>query len=206
MNYCMILLAGILAGITVNMFSDAKEPAVNKLKHPGQYIYKDKYCVIVNMAMPLLFLYTYLKLGINFEGVKGMVFVTLLVGAVLSDIRKREIPNRLIAVFLAAGIAFSVISLDLNVVLNAVIAFLLFGVVFLVISKITKGGVGEGDVKLIACSGLFLGISGLFSSVFMALMLTCAASIALLILRLANRKSFLPFAPFFLAGFVISIL
>lgn len=205
MEYCLVLFGGIIAGILANVLSDTLEFDAIKLKNVSHYVFRDKYCIIMNITMPMLFLYITLKLGMDFDGIKAMAFVTLLAVAVLHDIKKREIPNKLIIAFLAIGIFFALIGLNLDVLINSVISFLLFGTAFLIISKISKGGVGEGDVKLIACSGLFLGVSGLFSSVFMALVLTFVAGIALMISRLAGRKSFLPFAPFFLAGFLISI-
>ena len=205
MNYCLLFLVGIIAGILANVLSDTLELNAIKLKNVLHYVIRDKYCVIVNIIMPLLFLYISVKMGINFDSIKTMVFVTLLAVAVLHDIKRREIPNKLIIAFLIIGMVFAVLSLNINVLLNSIMSFLLFGVAFLIISKVSKGGVGEGDIKLIACSGLFLGVSGLFASVFMAMILVFVASIALIILRLVNRKSFLPFAPFLLAGFLISI-
>lgn len=87
----------------------------------------------------------------------------------------------------ASGILFAV----------ALIGFLIYG---------NDGAMGMGDVKLYIPIGMFLGWKLALLSLFLAVMLGGITSIILLLFRVVNRKSAIPFGPFIVAGTYVAAL
>jgi prepilin signal peptidase PulO-like enzyme (type II secretory pathway) len=83
--------------------------------------------------------------------------------------------------------------------------FFLVAGVFGIIYKTSKGGIGAGDVKLIACSALFLDPGDLLTTVIISFLFTFLTGIVLMITRRMDKKALVPFSPFILAGFLVSI-
>ena len=91
------------------------------------------------------------------------VLIGLLVLAVYSDITKRKIPNRITMPAMLIGIIWSTINSGLNGFLFSTFGFALGLAVFLL--PYISGGMGAGDVKLMAAIGALKGWRfALFSS------------------------------------------
>ncbi|MDX1580541.1 MAG: prepilin peptidase [Alphaproteobacteria bacterium] len=107
-------------------------------------------------------------------------FVILLLIAIATDVRRYEIPNWLVLVLLAGGLALLAIELP-----NAVIAHVLTGLGGLVVGFILYAvtGMGAGDAKLLAASLLWAGPGALTPMLFWL----AIASALLVILLLAGR-------------------
>lgn len=67
----------------------------------------------------------------------------------------------------------------------------------MLVSLLTKGGFGGGDIKLTAGLGLFYGLPGTVTVLFTAVL---TALFAGLVLRRSRKELRLPFAPFLLLG------
>ena len=91
-------------------------------------------------------------------------------------------------------------------VLGFCFGLLLYGLIAVAGSRILgKDAMGWGDVKLAACSGLFLGWKGFLLSTLIA---AIAGSIILLVLAKAKnheKHREYPFAPFMVAGIIIAM-
>ena len=68
-----------------------------------------------------------------------------------------------------------------------------------------KEAFGEGDVKLAMTIGAYLGIQGLFLSLFFAVLLGAACGSILLALRIKHFGEHIPFAPAMATGAVIAL-
>ena len=79
-------------------------------------------------------------------------------------------------------------------------------VLLLVIRFITKGGIGMGDIKLLALMGLLEGSGGLMGSIMFSCIVIFVIAVILMITRRKNRKDELPFAPALLLGSYLSII
>ena len=66
------------------------------------------------------------------------------------------------------------------------------------------GAMGMGDVKLFLPIGLFLGWKLALLALFLSIMLGGITSIILLILRIKDRKSAIPFGPFIIIATFIA--
>ena len=131
---------------------------------------------------------------------QAVFFIALLATASVFDIRKKIIPDSICALIALAGlICFSPVRL-----------FGILAALPLLIAALCKqGGIGGGDIKLTAASGLVLGfmpgIAGLTIGLAAMLLFYAGSEIARW-LRKGEKKSgraSLPLAPFLSIGFLI---
>lgn len=80
------------------------------------------------------------------------------------------------------------------------------GVGILILSLVLKGSIGKGDGYLLCISGLALGLKQNLSILFYGLFLAGGTAAVLLGLGKVKRDTKLPFVPFLLGGFVLTVL
>ena len=132
---------------------------------------------------------------------KIVISLAYLILISLSDLRWQQIPNAMLFALFT-----SIFSFEISSAYRAIPAHLLcavfFGIVFFLITYYTKG-LGVGDIKLAAVLGYS---NGFIQTV---LILTSAAFLGLIfyLLFLIFRKKInvLPFAPFVLFGYLITL-
>ena len=129
----------------------------------------------------------------NLAAAQAVIFTVLLFAASACDLKKREIPDQLNgAIALTALLSFSPCNL----------LGLLTGLPFL-IAAVACGGMGGGDIKLMAASGLVLGLPGGIAATVLGLtaILPVCGTLTL-IHRLHGRREKIPFplGPFLAAG------
>jgi len=83
---------------------------------------------------------------------------------------------------------------------------LVLGMGIVLLSRITKGKIGEGDGLVLCVTGLGLGFWCNLELFALALMIAAAFSIVLLILRLAGRKQSIPFIPFLFISYIFLLI
>ena len=71
------------------------------------------------------------------------------------------------------------------------------GFLFFVLTLLTKGAIGGGDIKLIATLGLWLGIKPLITVIIYGAIAGGLAALLLLLLKKTTRKQFLAYGPYF---------
>ncbi|MBQ6538283.1 MAG: prepilin peptidase [Eubacterium sp.] len=123
----------------------------------------------------------------------------LLVMAVL-DIKSRRIP-------LQPGMILLVVITGLSIPFAADIVSRLLGVAvgaFLyIVSKISRGEVGEADAFVYAVTGMTIGIYHNVEVLLVSLFFAAIVSAFLLVIKRVDRKYKLPFIPFTFAGYVV---
>ena len=95
---------------------------------------------------------------LEFAGLKVLTLGGYLAGAVIVDLRQRRIPNSLCAVAIITGLILQFVAAGADG-LVAGIGGLLTGFVLL-LPFYCAGGMGAGDVKLMASVGTYLGVTG----------------------------------------------
>ena len=128
-----------------------------------------------------------------FYALQGSIFIILLVAASVIDIRKRIIPDEICVLIALTGLIFFE-----PVKLFGILTALLF-----LLAALFYGGMGGGDIKLMAASGIVLGIKGGIAASVMGLTaMLLFYAIYLIIQRLRGKecqKAF-PLAPFLSIG------
>ena len=71
------------------------------------------------------------------------------------------------------------------------------GLLFFLLTLLTKGAIGGGDIKLIAALGLWLGIRPLLSVIMYGFIAGGAAALFLLLTKQKNRHDYFAYGPYF---------
>jgi prepilin signal peptidase PulO-like enzyme (type II secretory pathway) len=79
---------------------------------------------------------------------------------------------------------------------NAVLGALLGSGVFLVIAVLSRGGMGGGDIKLMAMIGAFLGWQAVLVTIFLGAVSMAVVGLVLRLLRRLGPQELVPFGPF----------
>lgn len=157
--------------------------------------------IIVILISGLLFLISFLQIGLNVILIKALVFNSILIVVSIIDIEHQIIPNKLIVFTLVAGIILAFI--DNISFINAVVGMLLGGGVLLILALV-PGSLGGGDIKLMFVLGIFLGAKGVIFALFLAFVIASIISILLLLFKIKKRKDHIPFGPFLALGSFIA--
>ncbi len=134
-----------------------------------------------------------------------LALLGLMVVLTATDLDQRRLPHLVLDPLILGAAVFApfnpaVSPLDAAIGAAAALAFLgLLGV-------LVRGGVATGDLYLVVPLGLLLGWPSVFVALFVAALLSAATGLALLAMRRAGMKSYIPFGPFLVAGTVITLL
>ena len=123
----------------------------------------------------------------------GIVFFMLVIAG-LMDWKKKELPLWLLIGMSAGILVFALCCKDTSLWYRVAGAAL--GVLFFLISKVTKEAVGYGDSWLILLLGVHLGISDALQVLFAASLLAALFALLYLWIRRWKRNATLPFVPF----------
>lgn len=113
--------------------------------------------------------------GLSPEALRGATFLTILLGIAVSDARFYIIPDQFSVGGLAIGLALAPFASTLGVVpalSGAAVGFaLLWFVAWAGEKAFKKEAMGGGDIKMMAMIGAFLGIQGVFLTLFLGSLL-----------------------------------
>lgn len=170
---------------------------------------------LVELLTGLLFLFTFYHFGFNLSALFYLVLLYLLLAISLIDLEHRIVPNTLVGTGLTVAAVLQIPSLAAAVfavpevliigrpISDALLGMLAGGGVLLLVFIISRGGMGAGDVKLIAMIGFFVGLSGTAVVILLAFLFGALVGVTFMILGKLTRKDALPFAPYLaLAAFI----
>jgi len=158
--------------------------------------------IIVILVSGLLFLISFLQIGLSVVFIKAIVLDSILIVVSFIDIEHQIIPNKIIIFTLAIGVTFSFID---NISFMSAIVGMILGGGLLLLLALVPGVLGGGDIKLMFVLGIFLGAKGVLISMFLAFFLASMISILLLLFKIKKRKDNIPFGPFLALGCFIAL-
>ncbi|HCC68682.1 MAG TPA: prepilin peptidase [Nitrospiraceae bacterium] len=88
---------------------------------------------------------------------------------------------------------------------SSLIGLLLGGGLFYLVAVLSRGGMGGGDIKLMAMVGALLGWKGALFATFFGSLTGAIVGIYLMIFKGKGRKSKIPFGPFLAFGAILSL-
>ncbi|HMK60147.1 MAG TPA: prepilin peptidase [Dissulfurispiraceae bacterium] len=88
---------------------------------------------------------------------------------------------------------------------TSIIGLLAGGVTFYLIALLSRGGMGGGDVKMMAMLGSFVGWKGVFLTTLIGSLSGSLVGIALMIFKGKGRKTKIPFGPFLALGSLVTL-
>ena len=149
---------------------------------------------------PLLFLLLFVNFW-NFADVPAPLYFYLtaiiffLALITFTDFEQYVIFNKMLLPFAILGILAAV---HLNLPLaDRIIAAVAGGGIFLLISVLTKGGIGGGDIKLIFVLGIWLGTKTLLDIILAASIFGGIVAVFLIFTKRKSRTSFFAYGPYF---------
>lgn len=129
----------------------------------------------------------------------GIVFILLGIAGVV-DWRKREIPMWLLAIMSVLILCFAVCCKNVGIWYR--LAGVAFGIMFFVISKVTKEAVGYGDSWMILLLGAHLGILRALQVLFASSLISAVYALFYLWKHRWDKKATLPFVSFLAMAYI----
>ena len=124
-----------------------------------------------------------------------VIAIVLLLFVTVTDFEQYVIFDSMLLPFAVAGICYT-LHLHLPIT-EHLVAALGGGLLFFLLTLLTKGAIGGGDIKLIATIGLWLGIRPLLSVIAYGFMAGGVAALFLLITRQKGRHDYFAYGPYF---------
>lgn len=131
--------------------------------------------------------------------------------AALCDAREKRVPNKLIIAMMGGWVLimvpqmFFVTEEALGTMADGLAGFLTGGLIFWLVYAISRGGLGGGDVKLAATSGLYLGLDGVLSMMLYGSVLAASTGVVLILLKKIKPKDQIPLVPFLYVGILLTV-
>lgn len=154
---------------------------------------------LVELLTGVLFLLVYRRFGPTWEGAEAAILLGALLIISFIDLEHKLVPDLITVPGIVAGLLFSLLVPPAQF-LNSLYGVVLGGGLFYLIALVSRGGMGGGDIKLIAMIGAFVGWKLTLVAMFAAILLGSLVAVALLILKLKRRKDMIPFGPFLALG------
>lgn len=169
--------------------------------------------VMVEVTTATLFVVAMLHFDRPIVGAAHCVLVAGLVAQTAIDLRTKRLPREITYATMGLGVPLLVLaSLAVDeprriwtAALGAIIATAVMGLLYVV----SRGGLGDGDVRLSPLLGLYLGWSNPGSALvglFFGFIIGSVVGVLLMILGRAGRRTALPFGPFLAAGCLVAVV
>jgi leader peptidase (prepilin peptidase)/N-methyltransferase len=154
---------------------------------------------IFELLTGLLFATAPLVIGWSGELVVTLTLISMFMIIIVSDINYMLIPDKILiwfaGIFLLERIIWS-LTPWWDSLLGAGTGFILL----LIITFVSKGGMGGGDIKLYALLGFVLGFKLVLLSFFLSTLFGAVIGGFALLFKIVKRKQPIPFGPFIAAG------
>lgn len=165
---------------------------------------------LVELATATLLCIQNWRWGSSVSFVLFAALTAVLIVVTMVDYDHQIIPDRFIVIIAILGLCylFAVRFWQAGsvAVLDSIIGCLLGGGLFFLIAVVSKGGMGGGDIKLVAALGLWFGWKQLLLLIVLSFVLGAIISVFLLLRHKKTGKDGIPFGPFIaLAAYLVSL-
>ena len=135
---------------------------------------------------------------------KLALFIPILAYVTWTDLRKQIIPDPAILAGLAGALVLAVAEglyrQSWSPVWQAFVSFAIAGFPLALVILVTRGGMGAGDMKLMALIGAVFAWRVALLTLFFGIVLAGFFAVVLVLAKKADRKMRIPLAPFLAAG------
>ena len=166
---------------------------------------------MVEAATGVLVALIYLKLGLTPDVLFLSIILVILLSIAVIDYKTMIIPNGTVISLIITGILYTAARLIFPQAfaiqitwLEALIGFFAASVPLFLVAVLSKGGMGGGDIKLMAAAGIFLGWKGIILAMIVGSVIGAVVSLTLIALKRKKRKDLIPFGPFLCLGILVA--
>lgn len=156
----------------------------------------------IELLTGLLFVYSYFQIGLELELITALLFISMLMIILVTDITYMLIPNKILLFFLPLFIVMRIV-VPLDPWWHPIAGFLLGFMMLALIIIASRGGMGGGDMKLFALLGIIIGPWELLLTFFLASLFGAVVGIALMIAKIIKRGEPIAFGPYIVAAAII---
>lgn len=157
---------------------------------------------VIELLTGLLFLFAAYKMD-QFNLFISLLLVSLVIIITITDIHYYIIPNKLLFFFMTLFIIIRIIQ-PLNPWYDSLLGFLISYLLLFILIIISRGGIGAGDMKLLAVLGFFTGIKVALLGFVLAILIGGLYGVYLLITQKKTKSDYVPFGPFIGFGVLMS--
>ncbi len=144
------------------------------------------------------------EFGVGWTAFAYALFISSLLVLTFIDLSHQILPDLITLPGIIVGLIAASSVLPAGMI-NSIIGVLLGGGAFYLVAVISRGGMGGGDIKLIAMIGAFLGWRDVLLTIFIGALTGSLVGIFLMLFKGKKRKDPIPFGPFLAAGAIISV-
>lgn len=143
---------------------------------------------------------------------KYMLVAVVLLAVMIIDWELHIIPNIIVVGLFFSGFLLLIVEFFVSqenigsTLLIKVVSFAFCAVFFYALARLTKDGIGMGDVKIIAAMAWVLGLFTTLIVVLFALLICASMSVVLLVRKRKDKSDTVPFGPFLFLGYILMIL
>jgi leader peptidase (prepilin peptidase)/N-methyltransferase len=168
----------------------------------------------ISLRYPLVELLTALSgilliacMGVNLYSLAAILFLWSCIPLVFIDIEQQLLPDKITMPLLWLGLLINTLNIFTTLqyaVWGAILGYLIFAILGWCFHKL-RGieGIGQGDYKLLACCGAWLGFPMLLPIILLSSILGLLLAIILLGMKKMSRQTPIPFGPFIILAAVI---
>ncbi|AKL95277.1 peptidase A24A [Clostridium aceticum] len=165
---------------------------------------------MVEFLTGIVFVLLLYKYHLNIDLIFYLLLFSILICITFIDYDHQIIPDGLVLLGFVIGLIYKLalyyfVGTPIEV-LNSLLGFLAGGGFFLLIAVISNGGMGGGDIKLMAMLGFWFGWRDIILISFLSFIIGSVISIMLLTTKIKSRKDAIPFGPFIGIATLIVIL
>ena len=166
----------------------------------------------VELLNGILYACVYLSYGPGWHLPLLFLFVSAMVVITFIDLEFQIIPDVITLPFIVLGLVAAQFYVADPFTAHSVLGFadsiigcLAGGAVYLLIVILSRGGMGGGDVKMMAMVGAFTGWKGVFLTTLIGSVAGSLIGVGLMVFTGAGRKTKVPFGPFLALGALVTI-
>lgn len=202
MNFIILLIFGL--GFVSQYLLYRYSKSIN-------YEYHWKYQWFSNIITGIFFYTIWLIYGFSLEFWIYSASTTLLINIAIIDSFYLEIPDEHNIMLAIIGIIYALFGT--HSIITAIIAGFIGGAIYLVMAIVSNGGMGGGDIKLAASTGIILGLQNTLLGVYYSFLFAIVGLVRALHKALKRKKQTkeklklqteMPFGPF-MAAAILSI-
>lgn len=133
----------------------------------------------------------------------GLVMLFLIFESVV-DIKKREISITASVIISLIAVLLIVFAKDIHIL--SMVFGLSEGILLMILSHASKEQIGFGDGIILCATGLILGWKDNLTMFFFSCLICALFSICLMTIKKADKRTKIPFVPFMVPGFILSVI
>lgn len=159
----------------------------------------------VELLTGFLFVLCLTILGPSMQLLKALLCISFLIVISIIDYQHGLIYDKVLLSMAAVGVIFNFNIEDIRLP-NMFFSALLGGSILLILAIISKGGFGGGDIKLMACLGLWLGLKYTIITLLLSFIFGGLGAVILLLLKKKTITDKFPYGPYIAMASLITLL